>query len=135
MMRKRRTRIWISMALSAGALLAGGARRAQAADDTARFYGAWIASFELNGQMVVLESIHDGSGYKNYVRLPNGGSTPAGGGSFSASNGKWTATAAAPDNSGTYTFADDYTAACTNAAGQTVHWLRLYVTPPKGVTP
>jgi TPR repeat protein len=134
MVRKRRTRIWITTALATGMLLAGCARRAQAADDTARFYGAWISNYAYNGQMAIVESIHDGSGYRNYVRLPFS-VTPAGNGSFSAANGRWSAAAAAPDNSGTYTFTDDNTAVCTNSAGQAVTWRRNDGALPAGITP
>ena len=131
-MRKRLTRIWISMVLAAGALgLATGAR---AADDTTRFYGSWVASFEYNGQLVISESTHDASGYKNYVRLP-AGVTAAGNGNYSAANGKWTATAAAAHDSGTYKFIDDYTAVCTDAAGLTVTWRRDDTTLPAGIVP
>jgi hypothetical protein len=91
MVRKRSARIWITTLLATGAL--GLAARAQAADDTARFYGAWISNYAYNDQMVIVESIHDGSGYRNYVRLPFS-VTPAGNGSFSAANGRWSAAAA-----------------------------------------
>lgn len=132
MMRKRWTRIWISMVLAVGALLAGCAKRAQAADDTARFYGTWVASFEYNGQLVIMESTHDGSGYKNYVRLP-AGVTAAGNGNYSAANGKWSATATVGNDSGTYKFIDDYTAVCTDAAGVTATWRRDDTTLPAGI--
>ena len=134
MRQKLRTRITISLVVVASALLASCAKRAQAADDTAKFYSVWVTNFEVNGQVVIVESIHDGSGYRNYTLLPNG-STPAGSGSFSAANGKWNAAAAAPDNSGTYKFIDDYTAYCTNAAGQAIVWRRDAVSPPPGVAP
>lgn len=133
MTQKLRTKITIAM-VAACALATSCAKRAQAADDTAEFYGVWQTNFELNGQMVIVESIHDGSGYKNYTLAPNS-STPAGSGSFSAANGKWNAAAAAPDNSGAYTFIDDFTAYCTNAAGQAIVWQRAGTFLPAGVAP
>lgn len=122
------------MVLAAGALLASCVSPAQAADDTVRFYGAWITNVEYNGQMVIIESIHDGSGYRNYTRLPFS-VTSAGSGSFSAANGKWTAAAAAPDNSGTYNFVDDNTIVATDAVGQAVTWRRNDGALPAGITP
>ena len=65
MMLKRCTRIWIYVAVAAG--LIGLATVARAADDTARFYGTWKTSFLYNGQTVTMVSVHDASGYKNYV--------------------------------------------------------------------
>ena len=122
------------MVLAAVALLAGCAGRAQAADDTVRFYGAWIANVEYNGQMVIIQSIHDGSGYRNYTRLPFS-VTPTGNGSFAAANGRWTAAAAAPDNSGTYNFIDDDTIVATDAVGQAVIWRRNDGALPAGIAP
>jgi TPR repeat protein len=95
-----------------------------AADDTARFYGSWTASIAINGQSVTILSIHDPAGYKNFFVAPNG-NVPAGNGSFSAANGRYTTSAPAPNNGGTYRFLDDETAVCTNAAGQTVTWKRV----------
>ena len=99
-----------------------------AADDTARFYGTWKTEFPYYGQNVTMVSVHDASGYKNYVLVPNGatptGMAPIGDGTFSAANGKYTAAAAKPNNSGTYRFTDDNTIVCANAAGQTVTWKR-----------
>ncbi len=132
MTRKQWKRICICLALVTGAL--GLAQCARASDDTARFYGAWITNFESNGQMVIVQSIHDGSGYRNYVRLPSS-VTPAGNGSFSAANGRWSAAAAAPDNAGTYKFIDDNTAICTNAVGASVIWRRNDGALPAGIAP
>ena len=109
------------MALAAG--LIGLATAAHATDDTARFFGTWEANILYNGQTVTLVSVHDASGYKNYVRLP-AGNTPAGGGTFSAANGKYTTSADKPNDSGTYRFINDEAVVCTNAAGQTVTWKR-----------
>jgi len=134
MMREGRIRFWTATVLAGGAMMAGCAQRAQAADDTVRFYGAWITNVEYNGQMMIMESIHDGSGYRNYVRLPSS-VTPAGSGSFSAANGKWNAAAAAPDNAGTYIFVDDNTIAGTDAVGQGVIWRRNDGALPAGITP
>src|ERR1700722_19033031 len=132
MTRNRWTKICLCIALAAAAL--GLAPAARASDDTARFYGAWITNYAYNGQMMVVQSIHDGSGYRNYVRLAFS-VTPAGNGSFSAANGRWSAAAAAPDNAGTYTFIDDNTAVCTNAVGQSVIWRRNDGPMPAGITP
>lgn len=130
MIRERWTSICIALAAALLWLVPG----ARAADDTARFYGAWVTNFEYNGQMVIVESIHDGSGYRSYVRLPSS-VTPAGSGSFSAANGRWSAAAAAPDNSGTYKFIDDNTAICTNAVGAAVTWRRNDGALPAGIAP
>lgn len=112
---------WIA-ALAAW-LLIGSAHRAWAADDTARFYGTWVAKIPISGQTVTMVSVHDADGYTNSWRSPNG-STPAGSGGFSAADGKYQTTAPSPNDSGTYRFTDDNTVACTNAAGQTVTWRR-----------
>ena len=56
------------MALAAG--LIAMATTASGSDDTARFNGTWQTSFSFNGQMVTMVSVHDGSGYKNYVVSP-----------------------------------------------------------------
>jgi TPR repeat protein len=94
-----------------------------AADDTARFYGNWKAVFPFNGQMVNMISVHDSDGYKNYVVLASGNS-PAGEGTFSAANGRYTTSAPAPNNAGVYHFVSNDTVICTNAAGQTLTWKR-----------
>ena len=109
------------MALIAGSI--GLAAPAQAADDTARFYGKWKTTLDYNGQGVPFVSVHDASGYKNYVLIPQG-SADVGDGNFSAVDGKWTASAAAPNDSGTYKFMDANTVYCTNATGQGVLWQR-----------
>ena len=121
MMRTRYTNIWIGGALAAG--LMGLATIAHAVDDTARFYGIWKASIPYNGQTITIVSMHDANGYKNYVVTP-AGNQPAGDGTFSAANGKWTTSANAPNNAGTYHFLDANNVSCTNAAGQTVVWRR-----------
>jgi hypothetical protein len=58
---------WAYLALAAGAL--GIAVMAQAADDTVRMYGAWEITFPYLGKALTLVSVHDSSGYKNYVLL------------------------------------------------------------------
>jgi hypothetical protein len=126
MVQKRWARLWISMTLAGGLL--GVATAARAADETARFYGTWKTEFPYYGVMVTMVSVHDSSGYKNYVLVPDG-RTPmdraaVGDGKFSAANGKFTATADKPNNFGTYHFADNNTVVCTNSAGQTVTWKR-----------
>lgn len=95
-----------------------------AKDDTARFYGTWQAHILVNGQQVTVISIHDASGYKNYVRTPSG-DTPAGEGTFSAANGIWRTSAPSPNAGGVYYFKNDDTAVCTNSAGQIVTWRRI----------
>ena len=117
----RRARIGMCSALAAG--LIGLVTVARAADDTARFFGTWKTTFPYNGATVTLVSVHDASGYHNYVVLPTG-NQPAGDGAFSAANGKWTAGADKPNDSGTYHFTNNNTIVCTNAAGQTVTWIR-----------
>jgi TPR repeat protein len=126
------TKIWICMALAAGVF--GLTASARAADDTARFYGSWQASFLFNGQMITMVSVHDASGFKNYVN-----NIPAGAGSYSATSGKYAAGADAPNDSGTYRFINENTVIATNSAGQTVTWKRINaaapnaaVTPPAG---
>jgi hypothetical protein len=74
-------------------------------------------------------SVHDASGYKNYV-----GNMPAGGGTFSATNGKYTTSADNPNDSGTYHFLGDNIVVCTNAAGQTVTWKRDKTPAPAPAT-
>jgi hypothetical protein len=68
-------------------------------------------------------SVHSSSGFKNYVLLPEG-SMPVGEGKFSAADGRWTAAADEPNDSGTYRFIDNDSVFCTNAAGQSVTWKR-----------
>jgi hypothetical protein len=68
-------------------------------------------------------SFHDGSGYKNYFVLPSG-NNPTGDGTFSAANGRYTTSAAAPNNAGTHRFVNSDTILCTNAAGQSLIWKR-----------
>jgi TPR repeat protein len=113
--------VWIA-ALAAW-LLIGSAQRAQAADDTARFYGTWVASIPVNGQTATMVSVHDSKGYANSWRSPSG-SMPAGTGGFTAADGKYQTTAPWPNDSGTYHFTNDDAVVCTNAAGQTVTWRR-----------
>jgi hypothetical protein len=92
-------------------------------DDTARFYGTWRGQFEANGQTVTLISVHDAEGYRNFL-VANDGQAPAGQGFFAAANGRYTAGAPKPNDSGTYRFTDSETVVCTNSAGQTVTWRR-----------
>jgi hypothetical protein len=92
-------------------------------DDTARFYGTWRGQFEANGQMVTMISVHNAHGYRNSV-VASTGQVPAGQGSFAAANGRYTAGAPKPNDSGTYRFTDSETVVCTNSAGQTVTWKR-----------
>ena len=96
---------------------------AWARDDTARFYGTWKTTVVANGQTVTIVSFHDSNGYKNFVRTPTG-DVPAGDGSFSAADGKWSSNAAAPNDGGVYHFVGNDTVVATNGAGQTVTWLR-----------
>jgi hypothetical protein len=96
---------------------------ARAADDTARFYGQWKLTFSINGQSVTVISVHDATGYKNFVQTPTGYAF-AGSGAFSAANGIWFAEAAPPNNGGAYHFVNNDTAICSNALGQTVTWRR-----------
>ena len=126
-MRNQWTRACIGMVLAAEVI--GTATTAHAADDTARFNGTWETSFPYNGQMVTMVSVHDGSRFKNYIVLPTG-RTPANEGKFSAIDGRWTATADKPNDSGTYRFIDDNAVVCTNAIGQTVTWRREQASPP-----
>ncbi len=126
-MRTRCATIRTCVALVTG--LIGMALAAQAADDTARFYGTWGTSFAVNGKMVAMVSVHDSAGFKNYIVLPTG-NAPAGEGTFSAANGKYTTSAPKPNDSGTYRFMGDTTVVCTNAAGQTAIWKRLKAPSP-----
>jgi TPR repeat protein len=100
---------------------------ARAADDTARFFGSWTASFVVNGQTVTMLSIHDAAGYKNFLVAPSG-NVPAGNGTFSAASGRYATSADKPNDAGTYRFLDNDTVVCTNAAGQTLTWKR-YTAP------
>src|SRR5450631_2970025 len=79
------------------------AKVARAGDDTARFYGTWEAHIQANGQIVTVISVHDASGFKNFVRQPSG-DTPAGDGTFSAANGRYQTNAPSPNNAGVYYF-------------------------------
>ena len=96
---------------------------ARAGDDTVRFYGSWTASVAANGQSVTLLSIHNAQGYRNFV-VAQTGNIPAGDGTFSAANGRYTSNAPKPNDSGSYRFLDSETVVCTNAAGQTLTWKR-----------
>jgi hypothetical protein len=127
---RKRIVVWTSIA--ATLLLIGLVQRSQAADDTSRFFGTWVASVAVNGQTVTLVSVHNASGYTNTWWSPSA-STPAGSGGFSAADGKYQTTAPWPNNLGTYSFTDNDTVVCTNAAGQTVTWRRQKgaVTKPK----
>ena len=127
-MRMRRTKDWawlVVLTVSFG--LAGSA---QAADDTARFYGTWKATFPYNGQTVTMVSVHNNNGFANYFVLPSGYS-PAGNGTFSAANGRYVTNAASPNNSGTYRFINNDAVICTNAAGQTLTWRREKTSQPQ----
>jgi len=97
---------------------------ARAGDDTARFSGTWQAQMPYNGQMVTVISIHEGNGYRNFLRQPTG-DIPAGEGTFSAANGKYQTNAPFPNNGGVYYFLGNDTAVCTNLAGRIVTWRRL----------
>lgn len=106
------------------------ASSAHAVDDTSRFKGQWKAAFFYNNVWVNIVSIHDDAGFKNYVIVPEG-AAPVGTGTFSAANGKWSAQADAPNDSGTYEFIDNNTASCKNAIGQTLVWTRDNAPLPK----
>lgn len=99
------------------------ATSAPANDDTARFYGTWKTTTTVNGQSVIVISVHDASGYKNYIQTPNG-EVSAGEGTFAAENGKWSSNAVYPNNGGLYHFVNNDTVVATNSAGQTVTWVR-----------
>ena len=64
MMRNRWTKICLWAALAG---LIGLATFAFGADDTARFYGTWKTTFPYNGRIVTMISVHDATGYKNYI--------------------------------------------------------------------
>jgi hypothetical protein len=121
MLIERWARVCIPLALLAG--VSGFAQVSEAADDTARMYGSWTITFPYLGRTLTLVSVHDAGGYKNYVLLPDG-SMPVGAGKFSAANGRWTAEAAKPNDTGTYQFIDADTFNATNSAGQSVTWKR-----------
>lgn len=134
MFRNDCVRMWLVIAIAVSSV--GLATQARAGDDTARFKGTWTTKIPYEGQMLTLASVHDGSGFKNYLLLPPG-SAPIGDGAFSASDGNWTASSAAPNNSGTYHFVDDDSVMCTNAMGQSLLWQRSNVPLPPiiGATP
>ena len=113
----------IACAAALVALTLSAAVAAQAGDDTARFYGTWKTTVSMNGQNVTIVSVHDASGYKNFVDAPTG-QVPAGDGTFHAANGVWSSNAPAPNNGGVYHFLNKDTVVATNAAGQTVTWIR-----------
>jgi TPR repeat protein len=122
MMKTSATRIGICLALAAAIAVCGAAR---AQNDTARFYGIWQTSVVYGGVTVTVISVHNASGYANYVLNADGSTTFAGSGTFSAVNGKYTAGSAAPPNdSGTYKFTDNNTIVGTNSAGQMAVWKR-----------
>jgi hypothetical protein len=118
----RSANLWICMRLVTG--LIGLATALHAADDTTRFYGTWEAHILINGQQIDVISVHDGNGYKNYVR-GSAGDTPAGEGTFSAANGRFKSSAESPNDGGVYYFSNKDTAVCTNLAGQIVTWRRI----------
>jgi TPR repeat protein len=109
--------------LSLVALCIALAAPARAGDDTARFYGTWQAIFPYNRQMVTMRSVHDESGFTNYI-VTNTGEQPAGTGTFQAANGKYTTSAPYPNNAGVYHFIGNDTVVCVNAAGQSLTWTR-----------
>jgi hypothetical protein len=119
MVRPKSTGICVALAIASIGLIPA----ACAANDTGRFAGKWKTSFPYNGQTITLISIHDGRGFKNYTLVPNG-VMPAESGTFSATDGKWTATSAPPNNGGTYHFVNDNTVICANTLGQAVVWQR-----------
>ena len=84
-------RLCLNTALAVGLLAQASAARA--ADDTVRFYGQWKTTVSANGQTVTIISLHDASGFRNYVVTPTG-LTFAGSGAFSAANGIWFAASA-----------------------------------------
>lgn len=99
------------------------AQPSPAADDTARFSGTWATAIPFNGQTLTLFSVHDNSGFKNYL-LYSERRWPVGNGKFSAANGRYTAAAPKPNDGGTYRIIDDNTIVATNNAGQTATWKR-----------
>ncbi len=131
-MRTQWTKILICMSLATG--LIGLPPAAHAADDTARFLGSWIATLPYNGQTISIVSIHDAGGFKNYLLLPNG-ALPFGAGTFSATDGKWATNAPAPNDSGTYQFANDNSVSCTNSTGSLLVWNRYNAPLPPVIAP
>jgi len=99
------------------------ATTAHAGDDTKRFYGTWTTTTAINGQTVTVVSVHDASGYRNYVQMATD-EVPAGDGTFTAADGKWSSNAPYPNNGGTYHFQNNDHVFAMNAAGQTVTWVR-----------
>jgi hypothetical protein len=99
--RNRTTKVRICLGYAVG--LIGLITAAHAADDTARFYGTWEGNILYNNQTLTIVSVHNASGYKNYMRLPNG-NTPAGDGTFFAADGKYSTSAEKPNDSGVYRF-------------------------------
>jgi TPR repeat protein len=112
------------------------ATTSRAGDDTARFYGTWKGTATVNGQTVTVISVHDASGYHNVVKMPTG-DVPVDG-TFTAADGKWSSSNTPyPNNGGTYRFQDNDHVVATNAAGQTITWVRdkaAAAAPPKGPT-
>jgi len=129
-MRMRRVGSTVVMALG----LVTAAIRANGADDTARFYGTWETTIQVNGQALTLVSLHDASGYHNHWHLPTG-DVPAGEGAFSAADGRYTAAAPKPNDAGVYHFQSDDRVACTNAIGQHVVWTRTATLGSSAVGP
>ncbi len=125
-------RLCLNTALAVGLLAQASAARA--ADDTVRFYGQWKTTVSANGQTVTIISLHDASGFRNYVVTPTG-LTFAGSGAFSAANGIWFAASPPPNNGGTYRFVDNNMAICSNAVGQTVTWRRDSTPLGQGIAP
>ena len=95
---------------------------ARPSDDTARFYGTWKTTTTVNGQTITIVSVHDANGYHNVMKTAAGDIPVAG--TFNAKDGKWSSNAAYPNNAGTYRFQDNDHILATNAAGQTVTWVR-----------
>jgi hypothetical protein len=123
---RRWLRFWIQVAMVAALLAA--ASLSSAADDTARFYGTWTAEVTFNGQTLQMVWVRDRNEFKNYF-VVSGSRTPAGEGRFSAANGKYTSSAPAPNDAGTYHFTDNNAVVCTNSAGLTVTWGRDNTSP------
>jgi hypothetical protein len=92
-------------------------------DDTAKFYGTWMASTAVNGQQLTILTLVNAQGYSNFV-VAQTGNIPAGDGTFSAANGRYTTSAEEPNDSGSYRFLNKDTVECTNAAGQSLTWKR-----------
>ncbi|MGO8758768.1 MAG: hypothetical protein ACLQG3_11655 [Terracidiphilus sp.] len=121
---KLSTRFCLNAALAASLIgLTALAPTARAANDTARFYGQWKTTVFANGQMVTVISVHDASGYRNYVATPTGFTLVASG-AFAAANGMWMAAASPPGNRGAYRFVGSNTVITSNAMGQTATWTR-----------